>query len=159
MITPGSEIPGVQLGALRGDQIVRIDLRHRLLGCNALLIGLPGAFTPVCTREHIPDMKRSAARLRRAGYSRLICISSNDPYVLDLWRAQVDPEGDIEFLSDGNLDFGRATGLISEEPTHFLGRRVSRFLMTVVNGAVSRLVVEPDPLCLTVTRPSAALAA
>ena len=43
-----------------------------------VLVGMPGAFTPTCTDEHLPGFIRSAKQLRRAGVQNLCVVTTND---------------------------------------------------------------------------------
>lgn len=120
-------------------------------------MGIPGAFTPVCTQHHIPEFVASADRLTASGFSHLICIAPNDPFVLKAWAQQIDPQGRIEFYSDGNLEFARSLGLL-EQVTHlYLGWRSSRYLMVTDGGVIRRLRVEKDAVHYDCTKPQNAL--
>lgn len=117
-----------------------------------MLIGVPGAFTPVCTDEHLPDLIANAPALKAAGFAKIVCIAPNDPYALAAWQAQVDPDGVLTLLSDGNLDFSRACGLTVREPGLFLGERTARFLMVTEDAVVTKLNVERSILNVAVSR-------
>jgi len=136
-----------------GGEIESVALERQLQGRKVLLLGVPGAFTPVCTTEHVPELVAHADRLKASGIDRIFCIATNDPWSIALWAEQLDPEGKVEFLSDGNLDFGRALGLTTREPEVFLGERSRRFLMVTEDVVIRHLVVEPNSLALTCTRP------
>ena len=153
MIRLERRVPNVRLGRLHDGQIMSVDLAHLLVGRKALIVGVPGAFTPVCTEKHVPDLVANAPALRAAGFSRLICLAPNDPFVLALWKERLDPEDRIEFYSDGNFAFSKAMGLTEDLSALFLGRRTKRFLMTLTDGVIDKLSVEENSLNLTCTRP------
>ena len=78
--------------------------------------------------------------------------------MLDAWARQLDPQGKIEFYSDGNLDFARALRLDVTNRALFLGQRSQRYLMSTENGVITRLKVEPDILRYSCTRSADAMA-
>jgi peroxiredoxin len=152
-ILNGSRVPGVLLSRLE-DNVLRTVSTERLFAWGkAVVMGIPGAFTPVCTQRHIPEFVQSAERLTAAGYSHLICIAPNDPFVLDAWARQVDPLSKIEFYSDGNLELTRSLGLLEQVSHLYLGWRSSRYLMVTADGVIQRLRVEKDPVEYGCTRP------
>ena len=141
-IAAGDRLPETRLAALVGDEVVAEPL-WRLIGRGrVVLIGLPGAFTPVCTRVHVPGFVERAPALRASGFDAVVCIASNDPWTVREWARRLDPGGHLAFLSDGNLDFGRAAGLTTRAPELFLGECLSRFVIIASNGAVEKISVE-----------------
>ena len=159
-IITGSRIPDVQLAALDDRGEVRAVAAAELFAYGrALVLGIPGAFTPICSTQHVPDFVQNADRLTAQGYSHLICIAPNDPFVLDAFARQFDPDRRIEFLSDGNLDFTRALNLEARNRALFLGRCSQRYLMIVENGLITRIRIEEDLLRYSCTRAADALEA
>jgi peroxiredoxin len=157
-IIAGSRVPDVQLASLDGDGAIRAVAAPDLFAYGrALVLGIPGAFTPICTKQHIPDFIQNADRLTAVGYSHLICIAPNDPFVLDAWSRTLDPGRKIEFLSDGNLDFIRILHLEAPNRALFMGRCSQRYLMIVEDGVILRLRVEEDMLKYSCTRAADAL--
>ena len=157
-ILVGSPVPDVRFGCLDGEEIRSIAAADIFLKHHAVVVGVPGAFTPICTRQHIPEFVQNAEKLHKSGYTKLICVAPNDPFVLAEWARVVDPEKKLTFLSDGNLNFCRALGLVTVNETLFLGSRSERYLLIVRKGIINRVRVEPNILRLSCTRPSAALA-
>lgn len=155
----GGQIPNITFGLLKDGEIQAVDAQMVFSHRKVVAIGVPGAYTPVCTEQHIPDFVRNATKLKRSGYDKLICIAPNDPFVLERWVRELDPSGKILFLSDGNLEFARALGLTAELPSLFLGERCERFMMITVNGKIQNLRVEPNVLTYSCTRSEDALAA
>jgi 2-Cys peroxiredoxin 5 len=152
-ILNGSRVPAVMLGRLENNAIRTVSTAELFAYGQAVIMGIPGAFTPVCTQLHIPEFVQSADRLIAAGCSHLVCITPNDPYVLDAWAQRVDPKSKIEFYSDGNLKFTRALGLLEQVQHHYLGWRSSRYLMVTSDGVIQRLRVEKDATDYRCTRP------
>ncbi|PZO51179.1 MAG: hypothetical protein DCF16_11565 [Alphaproteobacteria bacterium] len=124
----GQRIPPAYLSRLDSDGVVQ-PIHSELLfsGGRLIVVGAPGAFTPVCAREHLPSFLANAPALRAAG------------------RA-------LEFVSDGNLDFARACGLAALENDLFLGERSRRYVLELENAVVQRMRVEQDLLSVTCTR-------
>ncbi len=148
----GRFIPNVIL-AQSSDMFVRsVELRGFIGEEKALIFGVPGAFTPVCSQQHVPDFVQNARRLRRAGFTRLICVAPNDPFTLRAWERTVDPEGELTFLSDGNHELARALAVVAKHPAYFLGHGTFRYLLTAHGGRITHFAVEPAVELLTCTR-------
>ena len=143
-IWTGRRIPDIKLGYLENGDIRAVSANDIFANSRSVAIGVPGAFTPVCTKRHIPDFIKNADKLRTSGFSQLLCIAPNDPFVLEHWAGAVDPEKRLRFLSDGNLDFARTLGLLKESREYFLGYRTQRYLIVVQNCTIVRLRIEPD---------------
>lgn len=108
-------VPDALIAELVNGQVTPIKASDLLGQGRALVIGVPGAFTPACTERHLPGLVNNAERLRRSGYDKLVCIVASDPFATDAWSRQVDPERKVRFISDGNLNLARTLGLISHE--------------------------------------------
>lgn len=147
----GNRVPPVSLCELAHEELhlVRADTLFR--GVRAVVLGVPGAFTPVCTQRHIPEFVRNADAMRAAGYSLLVCIAPNSPWAVDHWARELDPENKIRFLADGNLDFVRAFNLMTRAEDLFLGDCSKRYLMTLDNAIVERIKVEARVTDITCT--------
>lgn len=153
----GNRIPEALLARLEDGRVRPVSSVELFRGQRSLVLGVPGAFTPVCNGRHIPDFIENAPALRKAGFTQLLCIAPNDPYVVDVWARTLDPTGQIQFLSDGNLDFTRALGLLNKERYLFLGLRSHRYLMSVRGCIITHLRVEPHSLSYSCTHPADAL--
>jgi 2-Cys peroxiredoxin 5 len=154
LVTAGSTLPPVTVGRLvpGTDLIEPVPMSVLLQGRRAVLFGVPGAFTPVCTREHIPGFVEHADRLRRAGVDEVICLAPNDPWTIAAWSSALDPEGKVTFLSDGNLSFAHRLGIVTTHSDFFMGERPSRYLLTAYDNFVESMTIESSPLALTCTR-------
>ena len=155
----GQEIPDVPLGYIEKDAVNSISTTSFFSGGRTVAIGVTGAFMPVCSGQHVPDFVKSSYKLRMSGYAKLVCIVPNDPFVTLAWSRQVDPAGNLVFLSDGNLDLARALGVTKRLPSIFVGERPERYMLVTERGYVRRFRVEPDFLTLSCTRAADALKA
>lgn len=127
------------------------------VGARVLIVGVPGAFTPVCSNKHLPPIIERAGELRRAGFTDLFCLAASDPFSTQAWAEQIDPTHQLQFVSDGNLSFARACGLTTDESAFFLGVRSRRFTMVLQDLVVARLNVEASVLDVTCSAAEAIL--
>ncbi|MFA4939954.1 peroxiredoxin family protein [Brevundimonas sp.] len=156
-IRVGERVPPVRLGQLQQGLVTSQSVETLFQGRRGIVIGVPGAFTPVCSGTHVPDFVARAAQLKASGFGFIACMAANDPWTLDAWARELDPKGQLIFLSDGNLEFAKKTGLVRFDPDHFLGERCRRFMMVLNGAVVEKLSVEPDLAALTCTRSADAL--
>lgn len=156
-VPAGSRLPDVEFGVLDLDEVNTVRSQDVFARCRAVVIGVPGAFTPVCTRKHVPDFVAKAEKLRAAGYDKLVCVAPNDPFVIAEWVRTVDPDHRLIFLSDGNLDFARALRLQKAQRPLHLGLRSERYMLIVESLVITRIRVEPDILTFSSTGADEAL--
>ena len=72
----------------------------------------------------------------------VMCMSVNDPFVMQAWgQSQHVPEA-LLMLADGNADFTRALGLELDASAYGMGKRSRRFALYAENGTVKKLFVE-----------------
>jgi peroxiredoxin len=148
----GQRLPPVVLGELVNGEIRRTSLEVLLAGCRSVVFGVPGAFTPICSQRHAPEFVAKAAALKKSGIDQIICIGPNDPWTMAAWAEGLDPTGQVRFMSDGNLEFARQSGLIESHPDYFLGDRLKRFVMVTQDAVVEHLGVENTILTLSCSR-------
>ena len=76
-----------------------------------VLFAVPGAFTPGCSKLHLPGYVQHGDELKAKGVDTIACVSVNDAWVMDAW-AEAQGVGDsIVMLADGNGEFTAAMGL------------------------------------------------
>jgi glutaredoxin/glutathione-dependent peroxiredoxin len=105
-----------------------------------VLFGLPGAFTPTCSMNHLPGFIERAEAIRAKGVDTIACTAVNDVHVMKAWSKHSGADGKILMLGDGNVTFAKAIGLDVDIPG--MGLRSKRYSMIVDNGVVKALNVE-----------------
>lgn len=113
-------------------------------GRRVVLVGVPGAFTPSCHRNHLPGFITHRDEIKNRGVDAIAVTSVNDVFVLDAWAKASGAEG-IEFLADGNAEFAKAVGLDMDGTGFGLGPRSKRYAALVDDGVVRVLNVEENP--------------
>ena len=138
----GDRIPTADVYQLvdGNPQVFRTD--HFFAGKKAVLFAVPGAFTPTCTAEHLPTYVRQSEVIRKKGIEEIICLSVNDPFVMDAWGKAQAVEGKILMVSDGSGRFSRAMGLDIDLRAAGFGLRSKRYAMVVDDGVIVHLNVE-----------------
>ncbi|MEQ8964735.1 MAG: redoxin family protein [Azospirillaceae bacterium] len=158
MIRQGDRLPDTPLATVACGQLVEIPLGDLLADRTVAIVGLPGAFTPVCTGHHLPLLIHSRARLTAAGIDRILCVAPDNPWAMAAWRANLPGAEDFHFLSDANHHLIRALGMATRVESLHLGTTSRRWLVIARDGVVLRLRVEPSVLDVTCTGPDAAVA-
>jgi peroxiredoxin len=114
-------------------------------GKKVVLIGMPGAFTPTCHRNHLPGFVEKAGEFRKKGVDTIAVTTTNDHFVMSAWSKVAGADGKIEFLADGNGEFAKAIGLNFDGSERGMGGvRSKRYSMLVDNGVVKVLNVEEN---------------
>ena len=101
-----------------------------------VLIGLPGAFTPVCTYNHIPDLIKHANAIKSLGIKNIYCISDDNLWALDAWAESFEDNHKIQFLSDGNRDFLDQIDIRCSDEDLFLNKKYGRFYAIIDDGQI-----------------------
>jgi peroxiredoxin len=148
----GDRVPQAVLAHVAGGELQPVALHDLLAGRRALIAGVPGAFTPVCTIKHIPDLLENAGRLAKGGYDLIACVVPDNPWAVAAWAAEIDPYGQLMFLSDGNLALARALGVTTPGFDYYMGETSARYLMVTESGIIRRFNVEKRFTDVTCTR-------
>ena len=111
-------------------------------GKTIAIFGLPGAYTPTCSAQHVPGYVKHAKELAAKGVDEIWCISVNDAFVMGAWGRELKATGIVRMMADGNADFSKALGLSADFSGYGMGTRSQRYSMLVKDGVVSQLHVE-----------------
>jgi glutaredoxin/glutathione-dependent peroxiredoxin len=121
-------------------------------GKKVVLIGMPGAFTPTCHRNHLPGFVEKAGDFRKKGVDTIAVTTTNDHFVMSAWSKAAGADGKVEFLADGNGEFAKAIGLNYDGSERGMGGvRSRRYAMLIDDGVVKVLNVEDNAAKAEVT--------
>ena len=139
-IEPGQKLPETVLQIIRTG-VEQIDTHAIFDGKRVVMFGVPGAFTPTCSERHLPGYVQHYEDFRQQGVE-VVCVSVNDPFVMQAWgEAEHVPPG-LLMLADGNGDLTRALGLQMDASASGMGLRCRRFALLADAGIVRQLHVE-----------------
>jgi glutaredoxin/glutathione-dependent peroxiredoxin len=111
-------------------------------GKTIAIFGLPGAFTPTCSAQHLPGYIQLADQLKAKGVDEIWCISVNDAFVMGAWGRDQKATGIVRMMADGSAAFTKALGLEFDLVAKGFGVRSKRYSMLVQDGVVKQLNVE-----------------
>ena len=109
-----------------------------------VLFGLPGAYTSVCSAKHLPGYVDNYKKYKEKGIDFIVCISVNDPFVMDAWGKSKNVMDKIVMMADPFLSFTKAIGADVDKSARGLGIRSNRYTMLIENLKVIRLQEEED---------------
>ena len=139
----GKPIPDVTFRTRREHEWVDITTSDLFAGKNVIVFSLPGAFTPTCSSSHVPRYNQLAKTFRKHGIDEIVCLSVNDAFVMNEWRAEQKAEN-INFIPDGNGEFTNAMGLLVGKDDLGFGKRSWRYSMLVKDGVIDKMFIEPE---------------
>jgi peroxiredoxin len=111
-------------------------------GKKIVIFGLPGAYTPTCSVQHVPGYVAQYEALKAKGVDEIWCVSVNDAFVMGAWGTDQKVGKKVRMMSDGSAEFTQKLGLELDLVAQGLGIRSQRYVMVVENGVVKHLAVE-----------------
>lgn len=143
-IAVGDRIPDVQVKTMGADGPQPVQTGDVLGKGKVVLFAVPGAFTPGCSRVHLPGYVENYDALKQKGVDLVACTAVNDPWVMQAWGESQHVGDKIVMLADGNGDFARAMGLSVDLTGGGLGERSQRYAAVIEDGTITSLEVEPE---------------
>ena len=119
-----------------------VDIAALAAGKKVVIFGLPGAFTPTCSAQHVPGYVKNFDALKAKGVDEIICMAVNDGFVMGAWGQTQHVAGKVRMMGDGSAAFTKALGLELDLVAKGMGVRCQRFSLLVENGVVKQVNVE-----------------
>ena len=141
-IQEGDRLPDATLHVMKGAMPAAVTVDELFSGKKVVLFAVPGAFTPMCSQQHLPGFVAQAAALKGKGVDSIVCVSVNDAFVMGAWGDERNVGDTVVMAGDGNGDFTRALGLEFDATGFGLGTRSQRYAMVVEDRTVTKLAVE-----------------
>ena len=140
-IKKGDKLPDAKVFILEKDP-KEVSIKEIVGEEKVILFGLPGAFTPTCSVKHLPGFVIATDRLKKKGIKKVVCISVNDPFVMNAWGKTHNVQDKILMVGDSKGDFTKSIGAELNLIKRGLGVRSSRYTMLVEKGNVLKISEE-----------------
>jgi len=138
------KIPNSEIFILENGEPSKKKIENYLKDKKAVLFGLPGAYTSVCSAKHLPGYVNMYQQYKDKGIDYIICISVNDPFVMNSWGKENNVDNKIIMMGDPFLNFTKAIGAEVDKSGRGLGIRSSRYTMFIDDMKVIKLQEEKD---------------
>ena len=143
-INENDQIPNVNIFVMENGEPIKKNIQVLLKDKKAVIFGLPGAYTSVCSAKHLPGYVNMFDQYKEKGIDYIICISVNDPFVMNAWGKEHSVGDKILMIGDPFLNFTKAIGADVDKSARGLGIRSNRYTMLVDNLKIAKLQEETD---------------
>ena len=143
-IKENDQIPNSEVFVMENGEPIKKKTQEFLKNKKVIIFGLPGAYTSVCSAKHLPGYVNMFEQYRDKGIDQIICISVNDPFVMNAWGKEHNVGDKILMIGDPFLNFTKAIGADVDKSARGLGIRSNRYTMLVDNLKVVELQEEKD---------------
>ena len=143
-IKENDNLPNSEVFVLEEGEPVKKTIEDLFKNKKIVIFGLPGAYTSVCSAKHLPGYVNMNAEYKKKGIDKIICISVNDPFVMNAWGKENSVGDKILMIGDPFLNFTKAIGADVDKSGRGLRIRSNRYTMLVNNMKVVRLQEEKD---------------
>merc|ERR1711934_522852 len=142
-VAVGDKVPSVAL--FENSPGNKVDRAALCAGKKVVIFGVPGAFTTGCSKTHLPGYVEAAAELKsKRGVHEIVCVSVNDPFVMEAWGKDQGADGKVRMLGDTRGDLSKALDLQLDLVAVLGNVRCKRFSILVEDGTVVKVNIEPD---------------
>ena len=143
-IKENEKIPSAEVFILENGEPVKKNIENFLKNKKSVIFGLPGAYTSVCSAKHLPGYIKNSEKYKEKGIDQIICMSVNDPFVMNAWGKENNVGDKIIMMGDPFLNFTKAIGAEVDKSGRGLGIRSNRYTMLVDNLKVIKIQEEKD---------------
>ena len=143
-VKEGDKLPDAKVFVLEKAP-KEVSIKEIIGNDKAILFGLPGAFTPTCSAKHLPGFVSATDQLKEKKIKKIICISINDPFVMDAWGKLHKVQNKVIMLGDSKGEFTKNIGAEKNLSHRGLGIRSSRYTMLIEGGKIIKISEEEVP--------------
>ena len=137
-------IPNSEIFVLEDGEPIKKNIEEFLKNKKVIILGLPGAYTSVCSAKHLPGYIKMYQEYKNKGIDQIICIAANDPFVMNAWGKENNVGNKIIMIGDPFLNFIKAIGAEVDKSGRGMGMRSNRYTMLVENMKVIKLKEEKE---------------
>ncbi|GAX79049.1 hypothetical protein CEUSTIGMA_g6489.t1 [Chlamydomonas eustigma] len=140
---------GTPLTEIKPDAppITPVNLRDVFAGKKGVLVNVPGAFTPGCSKTHLPGFVDSFAKFQAAGAEVIVFTAVNDPFVLTEWGVVYNAIGKIRFLADTHGKLAEAFDCVLDTTANLGNKRGKRFSVVVKDNVITHFNLDDGLSC------------
>jgi len=143
-IKENDQIPNSEVFVLEDGEPIKKNIENILKNKKVVIFGLPGAYTFICSSKHLPGYVNMYEKYKNKGIDQIICISVNDPFVMNAWGKENNVGKKILMMGDPFLNFTKAIGADVDKSARGLGIRSNRYTMLIDDLKVVKLQEEKD---------------
>ena len=143
-IKENDNLPNSEVFILEEGEPIKKNIENLFKNKKVVIFGLPGAYTSVCSAKHLPGYVNMSSKYKEKGIDQIICISVNDPFVMNAWGRENKVGNKIIMMSDPYLNFTKVIGAEVDKSGRGLGIRSNRYTMLVEDLIVIKLREEKD---------------
>ena len=143
-IKENETVPNSEVFVLENGEPLKKNIENILKNKKSVIFGLPGAYTSVCSAKHLPGYVKNSEKYKQKGVDQIICMSVNDPFVMNAWGKENNAGDKIIMVGDPFLNFTKSIGAEVDKSGRGLGIRSNRYTMLVDNLKVIKIQEEKD---------------
>jgi peroxiredoxin len=143
-IKEGDKIPSIDFFYLDESGLKKVRSTELLNNYKAIIIGVQGAFTKVCSAKHLPGYVNNFEQAKKKGVTKIICVSVNDPNVMKAWGESQNVGNKIFMAADPYGEFTKSIGAEIDRTEKGLGVRSARYTMLVEKNIIKTIKLEED---------------
>ena len=143
-LNENDNVPNSEIFILENGEPIKKNIEELLKNKKTVIFGLPGAYTSVCSAKHLPGYLNMHQQFKDKGIDQIICISVNDPFVMNAWGKENNVGDKIIMIGDPYLNFTKEIGAEVDKNRKGLGFRSNRYTMLVDNMKLIKLQEEKD---------------
>ena len=143
-IKENDKITNLEIFVLEDGKPIKKNIEEFLINKKTVIFGLPGAYTSVCSAKHLPGYVKMYQQYKNKGVDYIICISVNDPFVMNAWGKENNVNDKIIMIGDPYLKFTKMIGAETDKSAKGLGIRSNRYVMLIDNMKIIKLQEEKD---------------
>jgi len=141
-IQAGEKMPSGAFGVMTDAGPGALSTDDLFSGKKVVLFSVPGAFTPTCSKDHLPGFVDHADEILGKGVDTIACMAVNDVFVMSAWGKDRGVGDKVTMLADGNGEYAKALDLELDGSAFGLGTRGQRFAIIIDGGVASHVAVE-----------------
>ena len=141
-IKQGDKLPAGTFKVMGAEGPKDVSTDELFKGKKVVLFSVPGAFTPTCSKQHLPSYVNNFDKIKAQGVDTFACMAVNDVFVMDAWGKSQNVGNKVMMLADGDGDYAKKLGLEFDLRGKGLGVRGKRWSMVVNDGTVEKLNID-----------------